>query len=81
MGPFEKVALYGLATPIVIVLLTLLGPLCGALSGWLVSVVMPGWVTGGFLALGLNVQPDQLVAVGAALGFVSPFFRSYHSGK
>lgn len=55
----------------------LLGVLIGAFSGWVISLLAPVWVTTGLGLLGFQVRPDQLVELGAALGFVGGFFKSY----
>lgn len=51
-----------------------LGPLMGALAGWVVASTFLGeWVTAGIVAvLG---KPVDLVHLGALLGFVGGFFR------
>lgn len=55
------------------------GVLIGAFVGWVVSIFAPVLVPTGLGYLGVNVAETQLVALGAALGFVSGFFRSTKS--
>ncbi len=57
----------------------ILGALFGGVAGWFVQVapVIGPAVRTGFAQLGLKV--DNLAAVGAALGFVSGFFK--HNGN
>ncbi len=57
----------------------IIGVLVGAFVGWVVSICAPVWVPTGLGYLGINVAETQLVALGAALGFVSAFFRSAKS--
>jgi hypothetical protein len=59
----------------------LIGVVFGAFSGWVVSIFAPNWVTTGLGLLGFQVRPDQLVELGAALGFVGGFFKSYLQTK
>lgn len=53
----------------------LLGVLAGAFVGWVVSIMAPVWVPTGLKIVGINVTPDRLVELGAALGFLGGFFR------
>lgn len=53
----------------------LFGVLTGALVGWIVSIMAPVWVPTGLSFIGIKIRPDQLVELGAALGFLSGFFR------
>jgi hypothetical protein len=58
----------------------ILGALFGAVAGWFVQatpVIGPA-VRAGFAELGFGV--DNLAAVGAALGFVSGFFKETRKG-
>lgn len=60
-----------------IFLAPIFGVLVGAFSGWVVSILAPVWVPTGLKAIGLHVEANQLVEVGAALGFAGGFFRSH----
>jgi hypothetical protein len=53
----------------------LVGILAGAFVGWVVSIMAPVWVPTGLGYLGIHVAETQLVALGAALGFLGGFFR------
>lgn len=57
------------------------GVLIGAFSGWVVGMLAPVWVPSGLALLGVKATADQLVYLGAALGFVGGFFRSHTSVK
>lgn len=51
-----------------------IGPLVGALSGWIIGLTPPGeWILHGFSSAG--VKGVRLFELGAALGFVGGFFR------
>lgn len=65
------------ATALVIVFIApVVGVLVGAFSGWVVSLLAPGWVTSGLaLMFGSHINAGQLVELGAALGFLGGFFR------
>ena len=54
----------------------MIGVLAGAFAGWVVGWLAPVWVPSGLALLGLKVTPDQLVYLGAALGFVGGFFKA-----
>lgn len=60
---------------IVIFLAPIVGVLIGAFVGWVVSIMAPVWVPTGLGYLGIHVAETQLVALGAALGFLGGFFR------
>ncbi|VVB57482.1 Uncharacterised protein [uncultured archaeon] len=64
-----------------IFLFAIFGALIGAITGWLVSIapVLGPLVADGFRSFGVT-NPD-LVAIGAALGFVAGFFKSNLGGK
>lgn len=53
----------------------LVSPLTGALSGFVLSLIIPNWICGGFIALGLNVHPGDLYKIGAVAGWVGGFLR------
>jgi hypothetical protein len=55
----------------------LLTALLGALAGWSVEhSFLAQYVLVGFDAMGWRINPGDLPALGAALGFVGAFFRS-----
>jgi hypothetical protein len=58
-----------------------LGALFGAFTGWVLSILMPVWVPTGLSFIGIHVRPDQLVELGAAIGFIGGFFRSHLTTK
>lgn len=51
------------------------GPLFGALSGWLMSILFPNWISGGFAVFGMHIAPEDFYKVGATLGWVGGFIR------
>lgn len=53
----------------------IIGVLIGAFSGWIVGMLAPVWVPTGLALLGIKVTADQLVVLGAALGFLGGFLR------
>ena len=61
---------------VAIFLFAIFGALVGAVTGWIVSLTpyLGTWVREGFAAFG--VQNPNLLAIGAALGFVAGFFKS-----
>ena len=54
----------------------ILGVLLGAFSGWIVSILAPVWVPTGMAFIGIKIVASDLVALGAALGFLGGFIRS-----
>jgi len=56
-------------------LMVSLAPLLGAFSGWIVSIIFPNWVSGGFAAFGLHIDPSDFYKIGAMLGWVGAFFK------
>lgn len=63
-------------------LAALVAALAGALTGWCVEhSFLSQFVLGGIELLGFRLQPNQLPALGAALGFIGAFFRSSASHK
>lgn len=63
------------AAAFIIFLSPIIGVLIGAFIGWVVSILAPVWVPTGLGYLGIHVAETQLVALGAALGFIGGFFR------
>jgi hypothetical protein len=56
--------------------LPLLGTLAGAFVGWVVGLFFEETVMGFFSRLGFDTAGYAMWQLGAALGFVSAFFRS-----
>jgi len=54
----------------------LIAPLVGALSGFILSLIMPEWIGTGLGIIGVKAPPDQFHKIGAALGFFGSFFRT-----
>lgn len=54
-------------------------PICGALAGWIAGLFFPKTLTILADALGLTGFPPW--QLGAALGFVASFFKTYSSSK
>ncbi len=61
---------------IAIFLFAIFGALVGAVTGWILSFtpILGALVLQGFMSFG--VQNPNLMAIGAALGFVAGFFKS-----
>lgn len=59
----------------------ILAPLSGALTGWILSFVMPVWISEGFAALGFHIDPHDFYKVGAVLGWVGGFFKFARTSK
>lgn len=71
-----------------VVLLAILAPLGyaagGYLTGWVLVAIFPfagQWIVGGLGSLGIEITPEALPAIGAALGFVGSFFKSTQTNK
>lgn len=60
-----------------IFLFAILGALMGAVTGWILSItpVLGDAVMAGFSSIG--VESPDLVALGAMLGFIAGFFKSW----
>ena len=54
---------------------TLLGTVIGAFSGWVVGWFFAETILGFFSSIG--IQGFEMWQLGAVLGFIGPFFRSY----
>ncbi len=58
-------------------LAAILGALCGGFTGWIIEhTFLATFVLGGFSPFGFEVNPSDLPAIGAVLGFVGAFFRT-----
>ena len=59
----------------------LLGTACGALTGYILSMVFLGdWIVQGFKIFEINAS-GNLVVIGALFGFMSGFFKTSVSTK
>lgn len=74
IGSFTIAAMYIFIAPII-------GVLAGAFVGWVTSIMAPVWVPTGLKFVYINVTPDRLVELGAALGFLGGFFRVNRNSK
>lgn len=61
----------------------ILGAAVGAFSGWVLTHVpyLGEWVVSGLRTLGVYMKLDDLIPLGAALGFVGGFFRSVNKSN
>ena len=78
-----KIILTGI---VLIILLTLLTPLC-VFTGWITGLIIE-FLCGGFVSDGLNLffdtnrfTPDSLPIIGGVLGFIGAFFKSINVTK
>lgn len=71
------IAITAIAWLLTIFIFAIIGALFGAVAGWTVSItpVLGDLVLDGFLIVGL--KNPNLVSLGAMLGFVAGFFKSY----
>ena len=74
------VAAIGIAA-LVIVLGPLLGTLLGAFTGWVVGWFFSETILGFFALLGISAKGLAMWHIGASLGFIGGFFKSYHVGN
>lgn len=75
----QVLAIVGAASTLlaIIFVFPLLAAILGAFSGWLLGLTpMGGWVVSGLGLVGLHLDAGQLWLLGAALAFVSGFFRA-----
>jgi len=60
----------------------ILGCFAGAFTGWLLSFIFLGdWIVAGLNMLNMKIQITDLFKIGAAVGFISGFFKYSFSFK
>lgn len=63
---------------LLLVLGPMLGTLLGALTGWIVGWFFSETILGFFALLGISAKGLAMWHIGASLGFIGGFFKSYH---
>ena len=83
MAAILMMPLFVLMVVVTLVFACLLGAAVGAFTGWVLMYVpyLGEWVVSGMRTLGVYMKLDDLVSLGAALGFVGGFFRSVNNKK